>query len=150
MILGLRCSSKDYAYAVLDGSRDKPVVVASGLIPFPRNQSRMQSAYWFYQELEEILRTHKCTKIVIRGSESRTKNASLVERIEHESMAYVAGGKNGIKFVGRKIRATLAKDLGLKGKASYLETKLDCSPIPGFDALADKVQEAIISGWSEL
>ena len=150
MVLGLRCSSRDYAYAVLDGTRANPVVVASGQVQFPKNQSRVQAAYWFYQELEGILAKHKCGGIVIRGSESRTKDKSLIERVEHESMAYPVASQRGIKLVIRKVRSTLAKDLGLKGKASYLSTKLDCSVISEFEKMPEKVQEAVICGWSEL
>lgn len=149
MILGLRCSNSDYAYVVLGGTREKPTVIEAGFRPFPKNQSRMAASYWFYQELNGLLDKHRCTGIVIRGSEVRQKDIALVERVEHEAMAYPVAGQRGIKLVVRKIRSTLAKDLGQIGKATYL-SRVDCSAIEGYYAMPPKVQEAALCAWSEL
>ena len=47
-------------------------------------------------------------------------------------MVIVAGANAGLRRIQRKVSATIAKDLGLKGRARYLRTKLDTSQIPEF------------------
>lgn len=150
MILGLRCSSKDYAFAVLDGTRAKPTLVVSGLVAFPKGFSRVQSVHWFYQELLTILNAHPCTLIVVKGFEGMSRDRFFVERVEHESAAYLAASHRGIKSVLRKVKSTIAKDLGLKGRARYLSTTLDTSLIVDYDTLAEKTQDAILAAWSGL
>lgn len=149
MILGLRCSSKDYAFAVLDGKRTEPKLVAHGLVAFPKSYSRLQSISWFSQELDALLGKHSCSQIVMKAFEGKARNSSFVERIEHETAAYFAASKKGIRLVARKVKSTIAKDLGLKGRARYLAT-LDTSSIPGFQNLDEKTQDAILAAWSEL
>ena len=63
---------------------------------------------------------------------------------------YVAGGTEGMNAIFKKLKSTIAKDLGLKGRAHYLQTSLDTSVIPGFGGRGGKEQEAILAGWSEL
>jgi hypothetical protein len=149
MILGLRCSSKDYAFAVIGGTKGAPTVAETGHVQFPKGFSRVQCMGWFCQELEALLAKHSCTLIAIKGFEGRTRDKSFVERVEHESAAYIAAGRKGIKGVVRKVKSTMAKDLGLKGRAHYLPT-LDTTGVPGFDALDEKTQEAVLVAWSEL
>jgi len=50
----------------------------------------------------------------------------------------------------KKVKSTIAKDLGLKGRGHYLRTELDTSVIPGFAGKPDKEKEAILAAWSEL
>ena len=50
----------------------------------------------------------------------------------------------------RKVKSTIAKDLGLKGRGHYLQTELDTSVIPGFGSKSEKEKDAILAGWSEL
>ena len=52
--------------------------------------------------------------------------------------------KSGCKS---KRKVTLAKDLGLKGKARYLLT-FDTSPIPDFADLDEKMKDAVLCAWS--
>ena len=135
MILGLRCSSTDYAYAVLDGTKAKPTLVSSGHVTFPRGYSRQQCVNWFLQELLTILGANPCNAIIIKGFEGRKRDNSFVARVEHETAAYIAAHENGIKSVLRKVKSTIAKDLGLKGRARYLSTTLDTSVVEGYDDL---------------
>lgn len=149
MILGLRCSNKDFAYAIMEGTRAKPTLLAEDLIAFPKGFSRVQSVTWFSHELDAIMDRHPCSKIVIKAFEGRARNNTFVERVEHETVAYFAAARKGIKSVVRKMKSTTAKDFGLKGRGRYLAT-LDKSPIPDFDSKNEKVQEAILAAWSSL
>jgi hypothetical protein len=149
MILGLRCSSKDYAFAVLNGKRTHPQVADQGHIPFPVGYSRVQAITWFYHELNGVLDRHSCSQIVLKAFEGMVRNASFVERIEHEAVAYLSAHGKGIRLVTRKVKSTIAKDMGLKGRGKYLAT-LDTSAIANFNDLPDKVQEAVLAAWSAL
>lgn len=149
MILGLRCSSKDYAFAILDGQKSKPTVVAHGFVSFPKGFSAVQRAAWFLQELNGILDGHNCDAIVLKAFEGRARDNSFVERVEHESMAYLAASRKGIKSVVRKVKSTTAKDLGFKGRGKYLASA-DTSHFPNFASYDQKVQEALLVGWSSL
>lgn len=150
MILGLRCSAKDYAFAILDGTKAAPVLVAHGLVAYPKGFSRVQSANWFLQELTMLLDTHSCGAIVIKGFEGLTKGNAFVERVENEAVAYLAAFRKGIKSVVRKVKSTIAKDLGLKGRAKYLSSTLDTTVINDYAALDEKIQDAVLAGWSGL
>ncbi len=149
-VLGLRCSSKDYAFGVLGGALASPDVLDSGLVMFPKGFSRVQSVKWFLQELDSLLSKHQCDLIIIKGFEGRTRDKSFVERVEHEAIAFLAAANHGIKMVLRKVKSTIAKDLGLKGRARYLSSTLDTSHVPNFADYPDKIQEAILAVWSGL
>ncbi len=103
MILGLRCSSNDYAFAVLDGKRTAPKLVARGFVSFPKSFSRLQSVVWFSQELDTLLGKRGCSEIVMKAFEGRARDSSFVERIEHETAAYFAASKKGKRAPRRSV-----------------------------------------------
>ena len=150
-ILGVRCSNSDYAYAVLQGNASKPSIVEDNLVSYPPDYKRPKLLRWFYQEMDALFAKHSISTIVIKGAESMaTRDRTFVERTEHEAVVMLAAANKGITAIFRKVKPTIAKDLGLKGKAKYLDTKLDKSPIDGFDDRPSKLQEAILAAWSEL
>jgi hypothetical protein len=150
-ILGLRCSNSDYAYAILDGDSKRPVVLEENLVTYPPDYKRPKLLRWFYLEIEGLLGKHTISRIVIKGAEPMaTRDRPFVERTEHEAIVMLAAETKGITRISRKVKATIAKDLGMKGKAKYLDTKLDKSVIDGFGDRSAKTQEAILAGWSEL
>lgn len=151
MILGLRCGNSDYAYAILEGGSKRPIVIEELLVAYPPDYKRPKLLRWFYQEMEGLLAKHSISRVVIKGAEPMaTRDRAFVERTEHEAIVMLAAATSGITRISRKVKATMAKDLGLKGKAKYLETKLDKSVIDGFEDRSTKLQEAILAGWSEL
>lgn len=150
MILGIRFSNKDFSYAVLSGLKDKPTVEYEGVNKIPKNFSKPRALSWLVQEIEEIIKRHNITKIVMRGFEGQVRTRTTYEeRVELETAVYIAASKSGMNAVFKKVRSTIAKDLGLKGKAHYLET-LDTSSIPGYDERSVTKKEAILAAWSEL
>lgn len=150
MILGIRCSNKDFSYAVLSGTKNKPTVEHEGANKIPKNFSKPRALSWLVQEIEEIINKHNITKIVMRGFEGQVrKRTTYEERVELETAVYIAAAKCGINAVFKKVRSTIAKDLGLKGKAHYLQS-LDTSSILGYDERSDIKKEAILAAWSEL
>lgn len=149
-VLGVRCSNKDFTYVVMSGSKVKPKIDTSDINTFPRNFSKPRALLWFVQEIEQLISRHNVNKIVIKGFEGRTRGKSYEERVEFESAVFIAAANNGINAVFKKVKSTIAKDLGLKGRAHYLQTTLNTSVIDGYATKTEKEKDAILSAWSEL
>ena len=150
MVLGIRCSNSDFVYAVVSGSRQAPIVLYEETIKVPKNYSKTRLLQWFIQEIEGIINKHQIKKIVIKRFEGRTRGKTYEERVELETAVYVAAGRLGVNGVFKKVRSTIAKDLGLKGRAHYLQTALDTSAIADYDGKSEREKEAIQAAWSEL
>jgi hypothetical protein len=149
MILGIRCSNKDYSFAVVHGTKDTPKLVASDTIPLPKGFSKPHSLKWLYQEAEALLDKHDISKIVVKRFEGRTRGTIFENRVENETAFMLAGANRGMKAIFKKVKSTIAKDLGQKGRAKYL-ANLSTESIPEFGHLQDKVQEAVMAARSEL
>jgi hypothetical protein len=148
-VLGVRCSNTDYAYCVLSGTRDAPSVEAAELILFPKGFSEPELLKWLHQEMAKVFNSHECGAVGIKKPEVPVKRSNSLEtRIQCEAIVSLAAAEAGCLSVQRLVKASIAKRLGLKGKANYLRTQLDTTPIDGFDDYTLKVQEAILVGWS--
>lgn len=149
-VFGIRCSNKDFSYVVMSGGRAAPAVVTSSSLAYPKNYSRPRSLQWFTQEVEELIKKYSVQSIVMKRFEGRSRGRSFEERVEYEAAVYLAAARCGVTTICKKVKSTIAKDLGLKGRAHYLETGLDTSLIPGYSQYTDKEQEAVICAWSDL
>jgi len=149
-VLGLRCGSKEYTYAILNGSRKTPQLTDTGSARVPKGYAKPQALRWMAQEIEDLCKRHSIDAICMKRTEGlAARAAAFVSRVELEAMVYLVGYNMGINPVDKKVKSTLAKDLGGKGKAKYLAT-LDTSCFPDFSRSSVKLQEAILAGWSEL
>jgi len=134
----------------MSGSKSKPKIHISDKIAYPRSYAKPRSLWWFFQEIEQIITKHNIKKIIVKGFEGPTRGKTYEERVEYESAVFIAAAKNGISAVFRKVKSTIAKDLGLKGRAHYLQTKLNTSVITGYVEKPEKEKDAILAAWSEL
>jgi phosphohistidine swiveling domain-containing protein len=149
--IGIRCSNNDFSYAILSGTKASPKLEASATIAFPQGYTRPQALKWFLQELEGFSAKHVLSIWAIKGTEAIAKKGKeFVERIENEAMIFLHAGNIGADKVVRKVKATIAKDLGLPGKARALTTDLDASVFPEYKDSSEKIKEAILVAWSEL
>jgi phosphohistidine swiveling domain-containing protein len=149
--IGLRCSNTDLSYAILSGSKAAPQLVASDTLVLPQGYTRPQALKWLLLELEGLSKKHSISLWAIKGAEAIAKKGrEFVERIENEAMILLHAGNINADKVIRKVKATIAKDLGLPGKASALTTDLDASVIPQYKNASDKIKEAVLVAWSEL
>jgi phosphohistidine swiveling domain-containing protein len=121
-------------------------------IVFPKGYTRPQALRWFLLELEELSKRHGSPSAwAIKGTEAMAaRGKEFVERVENEAIVLFHAGNIGVNKVVRKVKSTIAKDLGLPGKASALKTDLDTSIIPEFKDATEKIKEAILIAWSEL
>jgi predicted xylose isomerase-like sugar epimerase len=150
MILGLRCSSTDYYYVVLTGTKAAPEIASQKSHKYPHNLKKPASLKWMLEEIRDLLQRFEIEKVVFKAAEPLAmKNSSLVERVEYEAAAQIACAQAGLKAVFKKVKNTISKDLGMKGKAKYLQT-LDTSPLAGYTQLPEKGKEAALAAWTEL
>jgi len=134
------------------GKKTSPKIETSDTTVFPKGYTRPQALQWFLQELEELSKKYGPFSIwAIKGAEAiATKGKEFVDRVENEAMVIFHAGNAGAEKVVRKVKSTIAKDLGLPGKASALKTDLNTSVIPDYEGASEKVREAILVAWSEL
>jgi len=149
-VLGIRCSNKDYTFAVLTGTKKSPQLLATQTILYPKGFSKSESLNWLLQEIEGLIMKYAVEKIVMNKSEARIRGNTYEDRVEHEAMVYLAAFNQRVKSVFKKVKGSIARDLGLKGRARYLDTSLNTSLIKGFDNYSDKSKDAILAGWSAL
>jgi type IV pilus biogenesis protein CpaD/CtpE len=150
MILGLRCSNSDYYHVLLSGTKGAPQLNGHGSVQFPTGISKPASLKWMVDEIRDRIEKSGVKKVVLKGPEpAATKSPSLVERVEYEAAAFIACAEMGLKAVSKKVKSTIAKDLGMKGRGKYLQT-FEASALAGFDALPEKGKEAALAAWSEL
>ena len=143
-ILGIRCSSKDFTYCVISGKQDNPNLHLTDWTKFPTGQSEPDRLNWFYQEIGGLITKHSIGGIGIKGVEPMAmKGKNYGARTQLEGMIYLQAAQNGVKYIKTKVKSTIAKDFGVKGKGKYLDTKVDYSKIPDYDELKTNTKESI-------
>jgi hypothetical protein len=147
--MGLRCSNSDYTYAIISGTLQTPVLEKCETVSFPKGYTVMQQTRWFYQDISSVIVDNQVSKIAIKGTELLAQRGNeFVDRVMFEGITYLAASDNHVEFVERRVNSTIAKKLGLKGKGSYVKTKLDHGAFANFEKLSPKKQDAINAGWS--
>jgi hypothetical protein len=150
MVMGLRCSNTDYHFVLLTGTKSSPVLKQSGSFNYPKGLKKPFALKWMLEETRD--RLQKCTidRVVIKASEPLARpSGPLTERTEFEAAVLIACAQSGLKAAFKKVKSTIAKDLGMKGKAKYL-LEFDTSAITDFDSFSEKTREAILAAWTEL
>jgi hypothetical protein len=148
-IIGLRCSNNDFAYALIEGAKQSPAVTDVGATRFPKGYEEPAIFHWFHQEMVGLLKKYNPDGLAVKAAEPMVKRSAVLEtRIRAEGIALMAAAEAGVGTIQRRVKSTIAKNLGMKGRGKYLETKLDTSPISDFDSYSPKQKEAILVGWS--
>lgn len=148
-VLSIRCSNNDYTYCVVSGEKESPTIEHTGHVVFPAGFSDSEALRWFNQEMQGLLNSYTPDRVVIKGAEPMVKHSNSLEaRIRNEAIVYLTACQAGCTSIQKKVKATIAKDLGLKGRGKYLETKLDTSVFPDYESHTPKEKDAILAGWS--
>lgn len=151
VVLGVRCSNTDYAYAVLTGTKSAPGLVECALVGYPKGYTHPEVLRWLLQELEALDAKHHADAWAIKGAEPlAARGKSHTQRVECEAIVTLAAANAGHTTVARKTKPTIAKCLGLPGKAAALATLASTPLLPGIKGQPDKVFEAIVVAWSDL
>lgn len=128
----------------MNGKQESASLVESGTITFPKGYTEAETQKWLSQEIEGIIKKHNVYGIGIKGVEPMAmKGRSYGERMEKEGIFFLQAALCGVKYIKRKVKSTIAKDLGMKGKGKYLETKADFTKIVGYEKANKNTQESI-------
>jgi hypothetical protein len=149
-ILGVRCSNSDFTYVILDGSFENPKIELLENIQIPHGYKQSESLDWLYKEVCGILGRNEIEIIVIKKFEGRNRGGAFAQRVAFEAMVMLAAEHSAKIPVFKKVKRTIAKDMGFKGRAKYLRTDLDTAAIKGFEDRNNKEKDAILAAWSEL
>ena len=143
-ILGIRCSSKDFSYCIVNGKQESATLADTGTISFPKGYTESETQKWLSQEIEGIIKKYNVHGIGIKGVEPMgMKGKAYGARMEKEGIFFLQAALCGVKYIKRKVKSTIAKDLGIKGKGKYLETKADFTKIVGYEKANKNTQESI-------
>ncbi len=147
-VLAVRCSNTDFAYAIVDGTLRRPNLLECNLTTYPNGYEEHSLLLWFHQEITELFDTHNPDQLAVKAPETNVIRSNALDlRIRIEGIALMSAAKVGCSQACRKVKSTMAKGLGIKGKARYLAT-FDTSAITDFNSFSTKEQEAILVGWS--
>jgi len=150
-VLGIRMSNSDFTFSVLGGTKEKPQLLVSKTLPLPSDYSPQDKFNWLFLEVKKVIREEKIMGVVIKGAESMVRRSNSLDfRVGLEAIVYLAALKCSVKNITKKVKSTIAKDLGLKGKAKYLSTKLNTELIDNFNNKSSKIQEAALAAWTIL
>ena len=149
-ILGVRCSNLDYTFAVVDGTQEKPNILERKTFPFPSFE-RLKTLQWLYKEIEDLIHKYEPRGVMIKRAEfSPQKKTTLFQRVENEAIVLLAVANKNIDYFDDRIKSTIAKKLGYKGKGHYLNNYFINKKLPDLDKESDKIKEAVLVAISGL
>jgi hypothetical protein len=136
---------------IIEGTQSQPQIIATGEIACPQGYKQLSKLHWFYQEIEDLCKKHKVNRLAIKATEpmGRSGAKTVEQRLELETIALLAAAHCGVDKAAKKVKATIAKDFGFKGKAKYLSS-VDESVLPNISEFSDKLRDAALVGWSAL
>lgn len=150
-VIGFRCGSSEFSYAVLEGDKANPRIIVKDTVSFPKNYSRPQVLKWLYQEMQQIFTSNDPNAIVLKRTEgSAPRGKSFVERVENEAIVLLMASQKNVYNITGKVKSTIAKNLGFKGRARYLKGIFIGSPISEVENSAENIKDAVMAAWSEL
>ena len=146
--LGVRCWPDKFAYVVLTGSVDKPVLVGSGHVRLPVNESRAAQLGEFRRDVYDILSQYVVSTACFRAQEviARTKSILRAE-LEGVFQETCYSHKPRVAIVGRTVKQ-FKRVLRYSGTAS---TVFSLSVRSEFSTLGKiNFSEALVAAMSAL
>ncbi len=123
---------------------------AQQTVSSPKGFAKAPRLKWMCHEMTDLCRKYNVDAVCMKGSEGlAARGSAFVERTEMEAIVFYAANELGIKPVFKKVKSTIAKDLGQKGKAKYLLT-MDTSAFPELAGMDGTTQEAALAAWSAM
>jgi hypothetical protein len=74
MVIGIRSFPTSFAYVILDGNQNSPIVVDMGNLTLPKNISWPAKLTWVRRQLGELLQGHEISGACIKTIETNSKN----------------------------------------------------------------------------
>ena len=149
-ILGIRTSTQEIRYAILDFQQDGSVKLlndaSENRLKFPASHDIIEKKlWWFYQELERIVRQNQpIEKIMIKPSEYGGRDSIASRTASYiEGVVYTYAGKVGIPIEAKAYRAM--KTCRVKVKI-FAESNVSQTTINWNVQMADAVAVAFVGG----
>ena len=144
-IIGFICSSSDFTYALLEGGKTSPIIVKVEEISFPKGCSRSAILKWLYYEVEQLLKRFEPKGVLLKRAEhGASKDKSYTMRVENEAVILLLVGMLNIKYVDNKVKPTILKDLGYKGRSRYFAVACEDVLSEYNGKVTEKIKEAIM------
>ena len=149
IILGIRTSTQEIRYAILDFQQDGTVKLLNGenenRLKFPASYDTIEKKlWWFYQELERIVRNQPIEKIMIKSNEYMRSDSSVSRTASYiDGVVYTFAGKMDIPVVMKMYRAmeTRRDDVKTFAESNVGKTKANWN-----EQMADAVAVAFVGG----
>jgi len=149
-ILGLRAEPKAVTWAVVDGTREQPLVHASDRAAAPLTYNEPSALGWYRERILQLIDTYSPSGVSIREAESMSRGAgkdAAKRRSRLEGVLMEAAHSRRIPVLFGQLR-TISAELGTKRAKQYLET----GEFRGVDlsTVGDKAREAILVAAAQL
>jgi hypothetical protein len=123
--IGFRAEPSAVTWAVVEGTKDQPILVGYGKEVPPATYGEVAALSWFRDRIQHIVRLYSPQIAAVRYPESfqpRVKVVQLGQRCRIEGVLIEAVHSCGINTVLTGPLATIAKNLGSKTAKHYLES----------------------------
>lgn len=150
--IGFRAEPSAISWAVVEGSKDQPVLVGYGKEEPPKTFDEAAALKWFREKVQHIVNTYSPNVAAVRYIETfqphKVQVVPLGQRCRIEGVVIEAVRSSGINQILTGPLATIAKNLGSKTPKHYLES----SELRGLDWSKHKPyqREAILAAASAL
>jgi Holliday junction resolvasome RuvABC endonuclease subunit len=148
--VGVRAEAEGINWAVVDGSRDEPVLHAHGFEKAPAAYNEPEKLLWIHQRFLHILDQYHPLGVAVRYPENTALGAnkdSARARCRIEGVVLEAAASRNLDVITGALK-TISKNLGTKSAKDYLAS----DEFRGLDwsKYQPKVQEAILVAASVL
>lgn len=149
--IGFRAEPAAVNWAVVEGSKEQPILLGSGKETAPTTFDEVAALKWFRDRIQYIVKTYSPSVAAVRYPETfqpRVKLVPLGQRCRVEGVLIEAVRSCGINEILTGPLATISKNLGSKTAKHYLEG----DELRGLDwsKLRDYEKEAILVAASAL
>jgi hypothetical protein len=123
--IGFRAEPSAITWAVVEGTKDQPILVGHGKEVPPATFDEVAALKWFRVQIQHIVHLYSPQIAAVRYPETfqpRAKVAPLGQRCRVEGVLIEAASSCGVDKVLTGPLATISKNLGTKAAKHYLES----------------------------
>jgi Holliday junction resolvasome RuvABC endonuclease subunit len=147
-VLGFRCETKEVWWALLEGDRSDPRIVARDRIRIPQNLTRPRELAELRKELRDLLRTRTPIAVAYKKTEGNAQRFAA-RRIEAEAVLQEVAAAQGVPTIEAAVKRQLKTRVAVAGDARYVGRAAD-SQFPGETFSTEAEKEAVLAAWGVL
>lgn len=146
--MGFRCWKDRFAFVVLEGPRERPILVASKIRKAPSYSQRGEFLAWVRTSIGEVLDAYEPDTVAYKAVEgtSRTKD---MERGQVEGVMQEAVSSHGMNLEARsRLKSQIKRAVGFGGPARYVNKALPAAGLAQLDT--DTFRDAALAALCRL